>query len=94
MSQVAVFYTTRGILTLSETSYLQSRFQRLVDYLIELNFSNTGKPFISDYHATNHQRDKNTEAQALRNKQIFTSICFVIAKNSSRQNMSRVPFAC
>ena len=50
---------------LSETSLLQSRFQRLVDYLIALNLSNTGKLWILDYHATNHQGDKITEALAL-----------------------------
>ena len=45
---------------LSETSHLPSRFQCLVDYLIELNLSNTRSPFISDYHTTSHQGDKNT----------------------------------
>ena len=63
---------------LSETSHLQSRFQRPVDYLIALNLSNTGKPLISDYHATNHQGDKNTDTLALRDKQIFFLHLFVL----------------
>ena len=67
-----------------------------MDYLIEVNLSNNEKPLISDYHATNHQGDKTTEALALSVKQIFffTSVCFVIAKDSNRPNISRVPFAC
>ena len=64
---------------LSETSHLQSRFQRPVDYLIALNLSNTGKPLISEYHATNHQGDKSTDTTlALRDKQIFFLHLFVL----------------
>ena len=63
---------------LSETSHLRSRFQCLVDYLIELNLSNIGKPLISYYYSTNHQGDRNTEAPALRDKQILFLHLFVL----------------
>ena len=59
-------------------------FQCLVDYAFQY-----WKPLISDYHATNGGSGTKGSANIL-----FICICFVIAKHSSRPNISRVLFAC